>query len=283
MTNFFLDNNEKIIWNFLKRIKEELQNPKIPETAYQIFKEYYSGWNKKFPLVKQYYYLERLTPLINLINLQRAKSILDIGCGCGSETILCASLGCHILGIDLNKERIDCAKERKIYYENLLGKKLDVEFKFGNFFEMNTKEKFDIIWMMEVIHHIEPPLKALKIAYNFLNKGGYIIISDPNGLNPLVQIKLFLKRGVILHKKILNPKTGDMIPYGNENIFTVWKIKQMLKATGFETRRVSYQRFLPSIKLTEKYFQNFKLIEDLLRKMPLLKNFAVGYTIIAQK
>lgn len=283
MINFFLDNNERIIWNFLQRIKSELQNPKISKIAYQTFKKYYSSWYNIFPLIKQYYYVERLVPVVDLIRFRKIKKVLDIGSGCGTEAIFFASLGCHVLGIDLSKERINCAEERKIYYENLLRKRLDVEFKLGSFFDINIQKKFDIIWMLETIHHIEPSLKALKLAHNFLNEGGYIIISEPNGLNPLVQIQLFFKRGILLHKQIFNTKTNKMVPYGNENIFLLWKMRRMLKVAGFKTVKVSYQRFLPYNKLTEKYFQKFKMIEDLLRKMPILKNFAAGYTIVAEK
>lgn len=282
MKKYYKD-NEEIIWDFIQKIKTELKKPKISESGYQTLKDYYFSWRKDFPLIRQYYYLERVLPVVNLIKTKKIKTILDIGCGCGSEAILFALLNCQVLGIDINKERLNCAQERKSYYENLLEKKLKIKFELENFFDLKIDKKFDFIWILETIHHIEPPLEALQLAYYFLNKNGYIGISDPNGLNPLVQIKLFLERGIIFHKEVLNPKSGKMIPYGIENIFTVLKVRQMLKRAGFKIKEISYQRFLPAIKLTEKYFKTFKLIEDLLRKIPFLKNFGVGYTIIAQK
>jgi len=120
--------------------------------------------------------------------------------------------------------------------------------------------------MMETIHHIEPPQKALSFAYNYLNPNGYIIISDTNGFNPPVQIKLFLERGFNLHREVVDPNTGEIVPYGNENIFTVWRAKRMLEEAGFKIEKISYQRFLPSFKCGEKYSRIFKRIEDLMRK-----------------
>ncbi len=92
------------------------------------------------------------------------------------------------MGIDLNKNRINCANQRKLYYENLLNKKIDVNFKLQNIFKYKEKDKFDIIWITESIHHIEPVPKVLEFCYNLLNSDGRIIICDPNGLNPLIQI-----------------------------------------------------------------------------------------------
>ena len=92
---------------------------------------------------------------------------------------------------------------------------------------------------------------------------GYSGIRNPNGLNLLIQIKLFFKRGLKLHKKVFDPENSREIAYGNENI--------------------SYQRFLPSFTQRDKYFEILKQIEDFIRKIPILKNFAVGCTVVALK
>ena len=46
-------------------------------------------------------------------------------------------------------------------------------------------------WVIEAIHHTEPisKVEALAFHYNLLNSGGYIVVSDPKGLIPLVKIK----------------------------------------------------------------------------------------------
>jgi len=283
MENFFLCEKEKIIWDFIDKIKKELSFPSISEKNHQTLKKYYSGWDGSFPLTKQYYYIERLTPVVDLIRKGKIKKILDIGSGCGTESIFFSSLGCRVLGIDLSEERINCAKERKLYYEKILNRNLDLSFETGSLFDISNPEKFDAIWLLETIHHIEPPLEALKLSYDLLNEGGYIIISDPNSLNLLVQTKLFLKRGLAFHKKVLNPKTGEMVAYGDENIFSACKIKRMLKAAGLGPIKISYQGFLPPNNFIEDNFKKFKLFEDLFKKTPVLQNFSKGYTIVAQR
>lgn len=241
-----MNDNKKIIWRFIENIESELEKPKISEATYETLKRYYSNWVKKDSLIRKYYYVERVEPLVNLIKSSNRKlKIMDIGCGCGSEAIFCSSLGAHVLGIDLNKNRINCAKYRKSYYENLLNKKIDVKFKLQNIFKYKEKDKFDIIWIMESIHHIEPVLKVLEFCYNLLNSDGRIIICDPNGLNPLIQIVLFFKRGLKLHKKVFDPEDNQEIAYGNENIFTSFGIVKMLRKKGFKIEEISYQRFLP--------------------------------------
>ena len=283
MKDFSLCDKEKIIWDFLNKINKELSFPAISEKNHQTLKKYYSGWGGSFPLTKQYYYIKRLSPVVDLIRKGKIKKILDIGSGCGTESIFFSSLGCRVLGVDLSEERISCAEERKTYHEKLLGRKLDLDFKTGSLFDMDNSENFDAIWLLEAIHHIEPPLQALKFSHSLLSKEGYIIISDPNSLNFLVQLKLFLKRGFTFHKKVLNPKTGEMVDYGEENIFSVWEIKKMLKAVGFRPIETSYQGFLPPNNFIEDNFKKFKVLEDLLRKIPILKNISKGYTIVARR
>ncbi|MFN3302026.1 MAG: hypothetical protein ACK413_03310, partial [Patescibacteria group bacterium] len=124
----FQEDIKEIVWHFIKELKTELQNSHISESGYQVLREYYLEWYKNFSKWSQYYYFGRLFVLADLIQKEKIKNVLDIDYGCGSEAILCASLGCRVVGIDLNKERLNCAKERKIYYEKLLNEKLNIEF-----------------------------------------------------------------------------------------------------------------------------------------------------------
>lgn len=288
MTKFLINNNEKIIQCFIKNLKDELYFPKISEVNYFVLRKYYYQWYKNFSLMRQYYYMERLKPLVKLISSHRAKHILDIGCGVGSEAILCALLESKVLGVDLSQERIECAKERKTYYERMIKRKLDLEFQTKNFFRLNLTDKFDLTWMNEVIHHIEPPLEALKRAYYFLKPNGYIVISDANAFNPFVQAELLLKRGFKFYHQIPDPGTGQMVLYGNEKVLTSGMVKAMLEKAGFRQINILWRggflptTFIPTM-VQEKYFQEIKKIEKFLVKLPIFRNFAKGYNILAQK
>lgn len=44
--------------------------------------------------------------------------IMDRSYDCCSEEILCSSLGSYVLDIDLSWERINCAKQGKLDYED---------------------------------------------------------------------------------------------------------------------------------------------------------------------
>ena len=101
--------------------------------------------------------------------------ILDVGCGCGSQTIQLAKLSKgNVLGLDVCEAFLNELKN-KAKSENLDDK---VKTVLGSMFEMNFEEKFfDIIWAEGSIYIMgfEEGLKSWK---KFLKPNGYMAVSD---------------------------------------------------------------------------------------------------------
>ena len=112
------------------------KNDLIRDTENKIFKRYYKDYYKNFSKFLKDNYNERLKEAIEIIKSKNGKlDVLDIGTGCGSESLYFSSLGCNVSGIDLEQSRLDVANYRKKLLKRLLGE---------NFFATSTFNQYSI-------------------------------------------------------------------------------------------------------------------------------------------
>lgn len=138
----------------------------------------------------------------------KKSKIIDLGCGHGSLIHFTKLAGYkNVKGIDLSQEEVNLAHELGI-----------PEIQQGNIvdFLSSTQEKFDAIFLMDVLEHIESSdaIILLEKINNVLNPGGRLILHVPNG------------EGLF----------GMRIRYGDfthENAFTLKSLKQILTSTGY--------------------------------------------------
>ncbi|MCH9609836.1 MAG: Trans-aconitate 2-methyltransferase [Chlamydiales bacterium] len=109
--------------------------------------------------------------LLNTLDLKGSETVFDIGCGDGRTTVELAKRVPQgsVLGIDPSAAMIDLAtssfqKERGLTFQKASAE----EF----FFE----EKADLILMINVLHWVRDPKKALQNISNHLKEGGQLII-----------------------------------------------------------------------------------------------------------
>ncbi|MFN3393547.1 MAG: class I SAM-dependent methyltransferase, partial [Candidatus Thermochlorobacter sp.] len=101
----------------------------------------------------------------------RGKTLLEVGCGLGTDLLQFARYGAHVTGIDLTEESIALAKQRFELYgieANLLA--ADAEnLPFPD-------HSFDVVYSFGVLHHTPNTQKAIDEVYRVLKPGGEIII-----------------------------------------------------------------------------------------------------------
>lgn len=124
---------------------------------------------------------EQINLLIdNLGNLPSKKlSLLDIGCGTGLSTqiLLNSKLGTSIEKITLLDTSLNMLKQAEEKAKNW-----HINYKIINADISGIKERYDVIMICSVLHHI-PDLKSfLEQVDNVLNPNGILIhLQDPNG------------------------------------------------------------------------------------------------------
>lgn len=100
--------------------------------------------------------------------------ILDIGCAQGTLAMLLAEAGHRVVAVDLRQGFIDYAMSR---YESG-----DIRFVCCNLFDFVSEEKFDLVFVNQVIEHMLSPLQLVQRACSWLRPGGRLVITTPNGL-----------------------------------------------------------------------------------------------------
>lgn len=132
--------------------------------------------------------------------------ILDLGCGDGRLTSILGEYG-EAHGIELSTKAVE--KANKLYPH--------VKFFQGNALEYNIEQNtYDVVVSQEVLEHLEDQNAYLKVCYNALKPGGYLILTTPN-------------------KSVLdNMSNGDQ--WSNqpiENVVTPKQLKNLIKLSNF--------------------------------------------------
>src|SRR5450432_275439 len=118
--------------------------------------------------------------MIEAMEVDPAKKVLEIGCGTGYVShYIAAKTNMQVIGSDLCKPFIEEAK-RKFTLPHLSYEVLDFNEAAGT-----VHNKFDYIIGNGILHHLYYNLdKVFLTLKNLLNPGGKIIFMEPNLYNP---------------------------------------------------------------------------------------------------
>jgi dolichol-phosphate mannosyltransferase len=153
-------------------------NP-LPSNNADIYSEdYFFGANKGFGYSdydnnkKAMYntFLKYIDIIKNNIKKNKKTKIklLDIGSATGYFLNIANEFGFDVQGIEISKEASEIANNKGIKTFN------------GILKDFKTKDKFDVITMLDVIEHVNDPVKDIEIANNLLDKNGLLIINTPD-------------------------------------------------------------------------------------------------------
>jgi len=246
-------------WNTISDFLAWWLNHERLDPDYQsVLEKYYSSYVNNFNTYIKKHYSNQTKEVIDLIKQMENPNVLEVGCGCGTESLWFAINGASVHGIDIKEERLNVARERKNIIKNIIkknkyNKQINIDFFNSSLFDLVEKNNnlFDIIFMEQTFHHIEPRNKVVSTLKKILKPHGYIVISESNGLNLLIQTRLLKKRGF---KTILSYEDcyGKTHSYGNERIATARGIRNLFVQDGFNLYSLRYFRVFPNIKGIER-------------------------------
>jgi ABC-2 type transport system ATP-binding protein len=122
----------------------------------------------------------------NIEKLSDLGEVLELGCGTGYFTEAVAQNADHVFATDLSDALLERAKIRLNEIDNItIQKENCTSISF-------TSNKFDTVFMANLIHVIENPSLTLQECYRVLKDDGLLIVTSftNHGMNPLEVIKL---------------------------------------------------------------------------------------------
>ena len=103
------------------------------------------------------------------------QTVLDYGCGLGDNSVLLASRGARVIGVDISPELIELAQRR--LDQHGLGEQTD--FRVGSAHELPLADaSVDVVFGMAILHHLDLTLSSQEVL-RILKKGGRAIFSEP--------------------------------------------------------------------------------------------------------
>lgn len=156
--------------------------------AGEIREKYWSRFSTTFDENQEYVvgkdFLEEVK--INLNKLVDLGEVLELGCGTGYFTETIVKNAKHVFATDLSNELLENARIRLSNFDHVTIQK---ENCYSTSF---VSEKFDTVFMANLIHIIEDPLQVLQESYRILKNDGLLIITSFTnyGMKPLEIIKL---------------------------------------------------------------------------------------------
>ncbi len=111
---------------------------------------------------------------VDKMELNKNKSVLEIGVGTGRLAVRVAPMCRHFCGIDISPKTIDRAKD------NLSGQ-INAELHCGDFLTLDISQSFDVIYSSLTFMHIEEKQKAInKVAALLKDSGRFVLSIDKN-------------------------------------------------------------------------------------------------------
>lgn len=205
------------------------------------------------------YAFKRREMLIKVSN----ERVLEIGCGIGiNRAKSYKKRGCSYTGVDISDNAIK--KNKK-----LAGKaELNVEYIVddANTLSSIKGEKFDLIIMSGVLHHLDYDL-VIPTLESLLEKNGKIIMLEPMGTNPFINL---------FRKFTPNLRTKDEHPLHFKDLIY---IKKVFPKSKFELHSIVSLGMIPLTLIFSKKFllklsRPLGKLDLLLAKIPIIKRFS---------
>jgi len=131
------------------------------------------------------YFLPIIQPWIT-----EESKVLDFGCGPGSFFSVLSPLCQELYGIDVVPAFIDAANAHSIN----AGLKNASAHTYEELVNRVDHEYFDVVLMLDVIHHVENVNEVMNRAKRMLKPNGHLIVFEPNRRNPLLALMCLLDK-----------------------------------------------------------------------------------------
>lgn len=148
----------------------------------------------------------------------RGTAALDVPCGDGLVTALLAPHFQRMVGVDASSAQLARARARSP----------QIEFHESLLEELALDERFDSIFMLNVLEHVLDPAIALRKAASLLRPGGAVIVHVPNA--DAINRRIAVAMGTLLSCDELSPY--DVNIAGHRRSYTLESLRSEVERAG---------------------------------------------------
>jgi ubiquinone/menaquinone biosynthesis C-methylase UbiE len=113
----------------------------------------------------------------------RGKSLLDVGCGAGENSVYFATRGAQCVAADYSPGMVDVAlklaEQNGVQVKGHVVNAMDIDF---------PDHTFDVVYASNLLHHIPDPKLAIAEMHRVLKPGGQLCFWDPMKHNPVINV-----------------------------------------------------------------------------------------------
>lgn len=154
--------DEPTVWRWYLNIEPELARLALSEEEVRYVSDYYRGAGllrvSRRSFFRRHYARTVAEAVGYLFAHKRRPVILDLGCGTGTQTLLFALLGAHVLSLDMDGVALGILAKRKAFYEQLSGRKLAIDVQNANSLEYDYRapQGIDGVFSMFAFNMMQP-------------------------------------------------------------------------------------------------------------------------------
>jgi 2-polyprenyl-3-methyl-5-hydroxy-6-metoxy-1,4-benzoquinol methylase/RimJ/RimL family protein N-acetyltransferase len=167
--------------------------------------------------------LDQRAQMLSKVTRARVGTMLDVGCGEGFAMAHFQRLGWTVTGLDYSKAGV-AAMNPHCLQMLMTG---DV----GNLLQQigRSSQKFDLIWLSNVLEHVLDPVGLMKQMRELLNEDGVLVVIVPNDFSP-VQRQLIQQGHILEEFWVTQP---DHLSY-----FDASSLRALGAATGYRCQHL---------------------------------------------
>ncbi len=222
-----------------------LANDLLEGDAGATLEAYYQSAKRSFSGRMRRYYRNQIREAEAFVAERPQCQVLEVGCGLGTESLWLALKGANMTAIDVRPERIACARARQQVLERRLERPLACTFDCASLLDLDIARPYDLIWMEQTFHHLEPREAVLDRIAGLLVPGGHVVVSEANALNPFLQVQLFCRRGLPRVVTLAN-ENGRTHAYGDERVESAGALESAFAKRGLNCLALRHFRIFPN-------------------------------------
>jgi SAM-dependent methyltransferase len=180
---------EETVWPWYMNVPKEISIGFLSGTEIEHMQAYYSetgllrAWRKPF---FRYHYAHTFAIAAKaLLGVCARPRIVDLGCGFGTQSLFLSAMGAEVIALDMDVLALSILAKRKTYYENALGRRLDIQIHNVNTLEFDFEDIAPIhgVWSMFAFNMMKPHSALLDHIVRGLSSDAVFTILDGNMLS----------------------------------------------------------------------------------------------------